>query len=46
MDTGFVNLAPEFWPDFRRKVFGRYHHPRKKGRPQTETAKRSPDSYH
>jgi hypothetical protein len=24
-DTGFVNLAPEFWPDFRRKVFGWYH---------------------
>lgn len=20
-DNGFVNLAPEFWPDFRRKVF-------------------------
>jgi hypothetical protein len=25
-DNGFVNLAPEFWPDFRRKVFGRFHH--------------------
>ena len=24
-DNGFVNLAPEFWPDFRRKVF-RWHH--------------------
>lgn len=23
-DNGFVNLAPEFWPDFRRKVFGRH----------------------
>lgn len=23
-DNGFVNLAPEFWPDFRRKVFGWY----------------------
>lgn len=29
-DNGFVNLAPEFWPDFRRKVFGRYRHPSKK----------------
>lgn len=25
-DTGFVNLAPEFWPDFRRKVFGHHRH--------------------
>jgi hypothetical protein len=25
-DNGFVNLAPEFWPDFRRKVFGHHHH--------------------
>lgn len=25
-DNGFVNLAPEFWPDFRRKVLGRFHH--------------------
>jgi hypothetical protein len=24
-DNGFVNLAPEFWPDFRRKVFRRRH---------------------
>lgn len=24
-DNGFVNLAPEFWPDFRRKLFGRHH---------------------
>lgn len=24
-DYGFVNLAPEFWPDFRRKVFGWVH---------------------
>jgi hypothetical protein len=24
-DYGFVNLAPEFWPDFRRKVFGSIH---------------------
>jgi|SRR5579859_233036 len=24
-DNGFVNLAPEFWPDFRRKVFRRHH---------------------
>jgi hypothetical protein len=23
-DSGFVNLAPEFWPDFRRKVFGHW----------------------
>jgi hypothetical protein len=23
-DTGFVNLAPEFWPDFRRKVLHRH----------------------
>ncbi|HZQ95274.1 MAG TPA: hypothetical protein VFA67_09730 [Candidatus Sulfotelmatobacter sp.] len=23
-DNGFVNLAPEFWPDFKRKVFGRW----------------------
>jgi hypothetical protein len=30
-DTGFINLAPEFWPDFRRKVFGWYHHPSTKG---------------
>jgi hypothetical protein len=25
-DNGFVNLAPEFWPDFRRKVFGHHRH--------------------
>jgi hypothetical protein len=25
-DYGFVNLAPEFWPDFKRKVFGREKH--------------------
>lgn len=25
-DNGFVNLAPEFWPDFRNKVFGRHRH--------------------
>ncbi len=25
-DNGFVNLAPEFWPDFRRKLFGHHHH--------------------
>jgi ABC-type transport system substrate-binding protein len=24
-DNGFVNLAPEFWPDFRRKVLHRQH---------------------
>jgi hypothetical protein len=24
-DNGFVNLAPEFWPDFRRKVLRRSH---------------------
>lgn len=24
-DNGFVNLAPEFWPDFRRKVLRRKH---------------------
>ncbi len=24
-DNGFVNLAPEFWPDFRRKVLRRHH---------------------
>ena len=24
-DYGFVNLAPEFWPDFRRKVLGWIH---------------------
>ena len=24
-DNGFVNLAPEFWPDFRRKVLRRRH---------------------
>lgn len=23
-DNGFVNLAPEFWPDFKRKVFGHW----------------------
>jgi hypothetical protein len=23
-DSGFVNLAPEFWPDFKRKVFGHW----------------------
>jgi hypothetical protein len=26
-DNGFVNLAPEFWPDFKRKVFGHWMHP-------------------
>lgn len=25
-DNGFVNLAPEFWPDFRRKVLRRGRH--------------------
>ena len=25
LGTGLVDLAPEFWPDFRRKVFGRRH---------------------
>lgn len=25
-DNGFVNLAPEFWPDFKRKVFGHRRH--------------------
>ena len=25
-DTGFVNLAPEFWPDFRDKFLRRFHH--------------------
>lgn len=25
-DNGFVNLAPEFWPDFRRKFFHRHRH--------------------
>jgi hypothetical protein len=24
-DTGFVNLAPEFWPDFRDKFLRRHH---------------------
>jgi hypothetical protein len=24
-DSGFANLAPEFWPDFRRKVLRRKH---------------------
>jgi hypothetical protein len=24
-DNGFVNLAPEFWPDFRGKVLRRHH---------------------
>jgi len=24
-DNGFVNLAPEFWPDFRDKVLRRHH---------------------
>lgn len=24
-DSGFVNLAPEFWPDFRRKMLRRKH---------------------
>ena len=23
-DNGFVNLAPEFWPDFKRRVFGHW----------------------
>jgi hypothetical protein len=25
LGTGLVDLAPEFWPDFRRKVFSRRH---------------------
>jgi hypothetical protein len=25
-DEGFVNLAPEFWPDFRDKILHRHHH--------------------
>lgn len=25
LGTGLVNLAPEFWPDFRRKFFSRHH---------------------
>ncbi len=25
-DNGLVNLAPEFWPDFRRKVLHWHHH--------------------
>lgn len=25
-DNGFINLAPEFWPDFRRKVLHWHHH--------------------
>ena len=25
-DNGFVNLAPEFWPDFRDKVLRRHHY--------------------
>jgi len=30
-DNGFVNLAPEFWPDFKRKVFGHWtHRPRER----------------
>jgi hypothetical protein len=29
-DNGFVNLAPEFWPDFKRKVFGHWTHPRRR----------------
>jgi hypothetical protein len=24
-DTGFVNLVPEFWPDFRQKILRRHH---------------------
>lgn len=24
-DNGFVNLGPEFWPDFRRKILRRHH---------------------
>jgi len=31
-DNGFVNLAPEFWPDFRDHVFRRHHHDRTPGR--------------
>ena len=27
-DNGFVNLAPEFWPDFRDKFFRRHHRAR------------------
>lgn len=30
-DSGFVNLAPEFWPDFKKKVFG--HWIRRRGKP-------------
>lgn len=33
-DTGLVNLAPEFWPDFRRKVLHWHHH----GQPATNEA--------
>jgi hypothetical protein len=25
-DNAFINLAPEFWPDFRRKLLGKFHH--------------------
>ncbi len=37
-DAGFVNLAPEFWPDFRRKFFRR-HRPRSR-KDQTATSMR------
>ena len=30
-DNGFVNLAPEFWPDFKRKVFGHWMRGRARG---------------
>jgi hypothetical protein len=29
-DNGFVNLAPEFWPDFHRKFFSRHGHSSKR----------------
>ena len=32
-DDGFVNLAPEFWPDFKRRVFGHRNRPHN-GTPQ------------
>lgn len=31
-DNGFINLAPEFWPDFRRKVLHWHHH----GQPEAD----------
>lgn len=30
-DNGLVNLAPEFWPDFRDHLFRRHHHDRPPG---------------